>query len=410
MSVKDKHIVIYTSYYPFTKMSESFLTPELKVAVNNGFHITIVPVNKNEYSRGVPEDVVVDKSLYDSSLFYRFISLISIIHYYRFVEFSELSKCIKLKYLIDSIKYLYAANLIYRDIIKRTKDKAFNYVFYSYWLSYPPIGFAFYKFKHPKTPYSFISRGHGSDIYGIDAGVFYPLRKFVFSYIDKIYSISEHGRDYLLSNYKIDSQKIVLSRLGVYNNENINPYDNSELIRVVSCSNIIPLKRVSLIFRSLQNYASRHLDSHVEWVHFGDGELKRDIEEKVLHNTISNFSCKLLGILSNEEILKYYREIYVTAFVLLSTSEGIPVSIMEAISSGIPVIATNVGGVSEIVNNQTGFLLNRDFSQDEFDNALNSIVEKRVFLSKSAHSFFLSNYSAEKNFKEFYIQIVNNDG
>lgn len=44
-------------------------------------------------------------------------------------------------------------------------------------------------------------------------------------------------------------------------------------------------------------------------------------------------------------------------FVNMSLSEGIPVSIMEAISFGIPIIATNVGGNAEIVNDETGVLI-----------------------------------------------------
>lgn len=41
----------------------------------------------------------------------------------------------------------------------------------------------------------------------------------------------------------------------------------------------------------------------------------------------------------------------------LSTSEGVPVSIMEVQSYGIPVIATNVGGTGEIIDKDNGILL-----------------------------------------------------
>ena len=44
----------------------------------------------------------------------------------------------------------------------------------------------------------------------------------------------------------------------------------------------------------------------------------------------------------------------VDLFLTVSANEGIPVSIMEAQSFGIPVIATDVGGISEIVNNVNG--------------------------------------------------------
>ena len=47
-------------------------------------------------------------------------------------------------------------------------------------------------------------------------------------------------------------------------------------------------------------------------------------------------------------------------FINLSSSEGIPVSIMEAQSFGIPVIATNVGGSGEIVVSETGVLVDEN--------------------------------------------------
>ena len=59
----------------------------------------------------------------------------------------------------------------------------------------------------------------------------------------------------------------------------------------------------------------------------------------------------------------------------VSESEGIPVSIMEASSFGIPVIATNVGGVGEIVENgYNGLLLNKDFLNRDLSVCLKSIA------------------------------------
>ncbi len=53
----------------------------------------------------------------------------------------------------------------------------------------------------------------------------------------------------------------------------------------------------------------------------------------------------LRGGISNAEVFQFYRDNKVDLFVNASTSEGLPVSIMEAISFGIPSIATNVGGL-----------------------------------------------------------------
>ena len=59
----------------------------------------------------------------------------------------------------------------------------------------------------------------------------------------------------------------------------------------------------------------------------------------------------LFGHLDNNEIFNMYKNNSYDYFITLSESEGLPVSIMEAISCGIPVIATAVGGITEIVIN-----------------------------------------------------------
>ena len=70
-------------------------------------------------------------------------------------------------------------------------------------------------------------------------------------------------------------------------------------------------------------------------------------------NLEENISVKLLGKVNNNDILNFYSITPVNLFINLSESEGIPVSIMEAISFSIPIIATDVGGVSEIVTEET---------------------------------------------------------
>ncbi|MBL3200697.1 glycosyltransferase, partial [Klebsiella pneumoniae] len=61
------------------------------------------------------------------------------------------------------------------------------------------------------------------------------------------------------------------------------------------------------------------------------------------------FGYKLWGTVPHETIISFFAANPVHLFLNLSTMEGIPVSIMEAISFGIPVVATDVGAVSEIV-------------------------------------------------------------
>ena len=64
----------------------------------------------------------------------------------------------------------------------------------------------------------------------------------------------------------------------------------------------------------------------------------------------------MLGNTANRDIQRFYSENYISAFISLSSTEGVPVSFTEALSYGIPIFATDVGGNGELVNDSNGYL------------------------------------------------------
>ena len=80
---------------------------------------------------------------------------------------------------------------------------------------------------------------------------------------------------------------------------------------------------------------------------------------------------------------------------------------MEALSASIPIIATAVGGVTEIVNELTGQLLNVDFDQKDFDEALDNVLANQENLSRTANAFYNQNFNAINNYRNFYDTITN---
>ena len=170
-----------------------------------------------------------------------------------------------------------------------------------------------------------------------------PMRKYILSSLDRVYSISSDGLLYTRNLFNSKLKCLKLSRLGVEKNS-FQKADKKTKFLVVSCSNIINVKRVKLIAESIKFIRNQDLT----WIHFGDGPLKESLLEYCENNFNSNLNFRFQGRVSNKEILNFYRQNYIDLFINLSSSEGIPVSIMEAMSFGIPVIATNVGGTSEI--------------------------------------------------------------
>jgi glycosyltransferase involved in cell wall biosynthesis len=83
---------------------------------------------------------------------------------------------------------------------------------------------------------------------------------------------------------------------------------------------------------------------------------------------------------------------------------------MEAQSAGIPVLATDVGGTSEIVNNKNGFLIENDFNVSSvveiIQNYLNESPENIKLKRNLSYTNWLEKYNAEKNYTEFAQMIL----
>jgi colanic acid/amylovoran biosynthesis glycosyltransferase len=109
----------------------------------------------------------------------------------------------------------------------------------------------------------------------------------------------------------------------------------------------------------------QYVDFPITWYHLGDENLeaKKDltipiyIENKKMLQTKPNIEYVAKGNLNNEAIMQFYKETPINLFISLSEAEGVPVSMMEAISFGIPVLSTDVGGCKEIVTEETGVLI-----------------------------------------------------
>jgi len=96
-------------------------------------------------------------------------------------------------------------------------------------------------------------------------------------------------------------------------------------------------------------------------------------------------------------------------FINVSETEGIPVSIMEAQSAGIPVLATNVGGTSEIVDQENGFLVPNDFGVENISSLIIDYLnsDSSIIYTKRVKSYenWNKNYNAQKNYSLFEKEI-----
>jgi colanic acid/amylovoran biosynthesis glycosyltransferase len=218
----------------------------------------------------------------------------------------------------------------------------------------------------PSTVAATAVRLHRFDLYEDDGAL--PLRAALFASASRILPISDHGRRYLLERFAGIAglkDKTAVSRLGTTDpGPPSRPERSADTATIVTCSSVIPVKRVARVADALGRLGETRT---VRWVHFGDGPLMAELQGRAALVTDSRCEIELRGATSNADVLDYLRNERVDVFVNVSESEGVPVSIMEAMSFGIPVVATAVGGTPEIVHPDlgSGELLPRDFTDQQ---------------------------------------------
>lgn len=293
------------------------------------------------------------------------------------------------------------------QVVNRRRKEDEKVILYSYWASHTAISLALIQEKGLKR----LTRLHRIDLYEeLHEYNYLPFRNYMYKNLDFLYPISAQGKIYIQNNYKslLLEDKCFVSRLAT-KDYGTNPDDriDGEIV-IVSCSNVVEVKRVHLILEVLKN-----LDIKVKWIHFGDGLLLKDVREEANKLDNSYLTCIFMGYKDKEYIMKYYKSHHIDLFINVSYSEGIPVSIMEAISFGIPVIATSVGGVNEIIEDgKNGWLIHRDKVVDELNKNIiefcNMKKKEKIDMRLNARKKWRISYSAEINYVKFYESIREN--
>lgn len=301
------------------------------------------------------------------------------------------------------LEMFYVANKI---ISKNKNDK---FCIDSYWYSNSAFAAALLKKKWKNKVVSF-TRVHSFEIDPLKNEIFFGGAKFYsYKYLDFIGFISEYGMNFFKKNIfalftKKEAKKCIVFRLGILKYHNyMNPQkkQSQNSVCAVSCSRIAKEKRVDLI----ANYLCGCRSYNIEWFHFGPGDDSSILCELNKHSH-SHLTVHLMGGVPNQKIYDFYAHHHIDFLVNLSESEGIPVTIMEAFSFGIPCIATNVGGVSEIVDHKNGVLLSEPPTEKDFENAIDKIMSDSDSFRTNSFKTWDGKYNLEHNFDSIYKRIT----
>lgn len=160
------------------------------------------------------------------------------------------------------------------------------------------------------------------------------------------------------------------------------PRDGSPVVRLLTAGRLEPQKRMDRFLRMLAQLKTSATQPF-KAVIAGDGALRSSLQEQAAALNLSPDIVEFRGRVN--DMVSLYRETDV--FVLTSDFEGTPNVVMEAMAAGLPVVATNVGGASDLIEHgKSGFLIapNDEASLTETVRQLCSAPELRTRLGEAA--------------------------
>lgn len=353
----NKNLILLTNRFPYYN-GETFLETELEFLSEKFENIYIFSFSKKNNQRFINKNVKAFPLNINGNLFFK-LKIFLIFPFRKLLQkdFKPRNKKEIFSFLISN----FACRKILK-ILNREKISDIDLI-YSYWCNLICTTGILLK---RKLKCKNITRAHGGDLYSdrfVDGIV--PCQEYNIQKSDTICVISKNGLEYLASRFPLYKEKFVLSRLGV-SCAGINPPKVSKQHVLVTCSNIIRVKRLDLLAGALK-FLKEKIDFH--WYCLGDGN-ELEFLKKIVCQYKLNDDVTFLGRLSNTEVKKFYSNNHIDLFLNVSSSEGVPVSVMEALSFGIPCICTDVGGTREILSSNCGKLLDKDITENELSNCI----------------------------------------
>jgi colanic acid/amylovoran biosynthesis glycosyltransferase len=338
----------------FPTLSETFILNQITGLLDLGCDIEIFAVSKNNERRVHPD---IEKY-----------NLLEKVHYFD-VPHNKIERLLKAIYLItinfhkNPLKILSALNIIkYGRTALSLRllyylipfvNKKFD-IIQCHFGSIGNIG-AF--LKQLGIEGKLVTMFHGCDIReGIEKGR--KIYRQLFNYGDCFLAISDYNYKNLVQ-FGVNPDKIVFHSVGIEINKF--PFkwqEKSKMpipIVVLTVARLVEEKGLKYSIMAINKILKNNPNLALKYYIIGEGPLKESLKNLVKELKIEGV-VKYLGSMDQAEIAKEMSKAHI--FLLPSISEALPVVLMEAQAVGLPVIATNVGSVAEVVvDGKSGFLV-----------------------------------------------------
>ena len=240
---------------------------------------------------------------------------------------------------------------------------------------------------------------HGYDVYDLPfrGGEWFEKVKYTLNAADRIITVSNGNKGILIEKLNVPKDKISVipngfdeklfypmnqalarKKLGL-------PLDREILLNVAS---LVPVKGHEYLIQAMKKVVRHRKD--VLLVIVGDGPLKTKLQRMVNQLELNRY-VMFAGARPHNEIPLWMNA--ADLFVMSSIREGCPVSLLEALGSGLPVVAPKIGGIPEIVTDECGVLLH-PADPDKLGEAIMQAMSRtwrRTMISSCAQQYNFNN-------------------
>lgn len=227
------------------------------------------------------------------------------------------------------------------------------------------------------------------------------LNNFFFKHCHLIpVALSELIRDSIVKEYGINKDKIPVIYNGIDLSKCLPKTDYSIYgnFKILHIGRFSEQKNHVGLLRAFKIFHDKYSDSEL-WL-IGDGEKKTEIENYVNENDLTS-NVKFLGLQSDVHGFLHNADM----FTLPSNYEGIPMTLIEAMGTGLPIVATAVGGVPDMLDNNNSILVNNnaiDISKGIECYYLNDELRRKHGCRSIEHSYSFSSTKMGAKYNDLY--------
>lgn len=371
----------------FPLVSETFIVEEAQSVKSYGIDINLIALNKGGFSIVHPSaQSILDQKLVsyadDSSKLQKFLSLIrlwlkkpiktikvflkAIRHKDRWLYFQALPYSVE---LIDSkTDYIHAhfadKNLIFAAALSEWTGVPFGFTMHRYDLRDDPI--------MPKDLSELASNACS------------------------IVTVCEYNKRIMVDKYQIQPEKIHVAyngiRTSMFQPNPISGSDNG--LRLLNVGRLVGIKGQDILLDAMHLVRSQGYAVKLKLI--GDGELQAELENQASRLNLRE-CVEFMGAQSQDSVRQAMNDTDV--FVMPSRDEGFAVACLEAMSMQLPIIASNVAGFPEAINNYETGILTETENPDALAQAIIWMIQnpdRRIEMGKKGREKVLSAFTREK--------------